>query len=1405
MTAATGPVDYDDDDEETSALLVSKQLSGDELSNRIGSLVKRFIRDHAVYEGITAQELGCPLPRTGIPDLSEPPRMSIPDTFQSEQGRIHLEAIMALGKVSQESALVLTLRTLSTISTDRLDPLLGTRHFLLKILEFHHRQRLARLCVVAECLRLAQDQESPLRDSFMMTLSEVDGYCIDQSKKRGLLRFLLSATCPQDATFSREQLEKIAKLGTAIHCKQFLEDAQEIIRLFTRREQIEAMDAIMALLYGQIDQGVTRADLVLIMTAFQSQGQFFVRSQHLDKSLRRMSMLCALACVESMALWQSTDTSPDCAWVEKHPLLVHCPGPEMETIIKLVKTYTSVQRQGPEALIALALGLLLQSASIVDPQWSNVRDEAMNLVVTANHYDALGYLETIMNELIEYMPMEGDENTPHNQELSSRSLIYASVGRELVSAMVSNFHESILTPRHESFAKNVQMLCSLAAITTRNSPILSDIFWFYWNDTETVDRTIPTNPLVLLMDTANQLAVSAMMHELSDESFLLSITPLVRFVSAVIYHPEMVAPETQTLMFRDGLLCKALHVASRMANSSVLYEFIASVAVIATIADSPGSRATMRNALDGEIDSARPTGPRLLVDIVLNSTQGGVSEKGLEILSNLLQESPSWTLEISSILKSMKTSDQETWRRVMSQSDFSSRAAAKLLDQISRNISYLIFREDMSDSTACELINFAWNSITPLASMLSSLGGTSTQLLGKQRLSFDTARAIMDCISGALTAIEPVIALHPSQVVRQSGDEFRKVIVSLLAARVGISKAIMYYATVPALFGLASALDGSSRDDMVQTQKETSKYGLFHNLMTSVNEPSQEKIDVKLRLKLDQCLSDFDTSPFAFTEVLSGDLLGTEEATQSPLRAASSALVLLERWSRAVEGSTSGDTDASPFSYSSPYRLLSTVTGLPVLSRSLPSSPAWTALRIPYISLLARYVGWQANDHLQSTITIQATSFLVSSIIHGRMYFVDGVDPTDGLFTSIYESECLHVAMRKCIRYAVAMLGSKIESDERATLDVGLSCMRFLAECMDASPVVALKIMDTANDSTFLNMLISSCKKVAMIIQSGDFDQNITWTRDIHIGCACLGVVKSLWTAVDDGSQLGKKNSWLAKAQDVLECDESLIQLLLGVIPGCSATVTHEPTMSLSLLSTIFLRFSFARMAIETVSFELSPARGNIERNEAIARALEGVYEEDLSRFVALSKDLLVLSSLHSVALLYDKNFSSIRMAPKANPATLLNAFAKTSFTQYRSTDIELNPYDVLYGDAWLSNVRGGAPMPCSLEKLAINYRLLQSELSLARSFKVMASLVASLEAQKWRGNRPSLVLSLSMTQQVIRAIEVNLNSIDGEDSRCLFSQEIDQILRHLSCLPIHFFYRRFPFTSAIPMNGYLY
>ena len=424
---------FDEDDEETLRCLVANDIADPSFPPRLESLVKRFQEDHdhskawyqehwteltslAQSHGFQFSESSAPPP----PNNNTGNNASFPSAFDSDHGQKHLRATAALLSVSDRAAVQLTMSSLRNLNeTTNLPALLGTRTLLEKVMEYHYRQRVARIAAITECLRLEQQQQEEDGDdglngaekiaAIMDSIDHTYQYQTPQQQQsqqgpdRGLFRYLLSIACQRESSqpYSRDQLQPARdlhndspsslqeSLGRSSsddgEWRQFQARCSHAHETLIHQERVAALEGLAVLLYYRLVGGVSRVDCMLLLLAFQSTQSFFRGTAGAGGDDGRPTKLAGLICAECMGLWrvleENSQDNNTVQWLVSHPLMMGVlPGSssgdshgsekqaekELEALSELVlRSVSHVERDevnAPELLALLTLGITFHLA-----------------------------------------------------------------------------------------------------------------------------------------------------------------------------------------------------------------------------------------------------------------------------------------------------------------------------------------------------------------------------------------------------------------------------------------------------------------------------------------------------------------------------------------------------------------------------------------------------------------------------------------------------------------------------------------------------------------------------------------------------------------------------------------------------------------------------------------------------------------------------------------------------------------------------------------------------------------------------------------------------------------------------------------------------------------------------------
>ena len=526
MTAATTTTSAAQDDRATYEILVNVETKGLQTST-LNAIRQRLIHDddHSTPTAAAdddAAEMGV---LTKIP-----------------HGARHIQACVGMLRITKNVATQLTIQALRKLKViddvNVLRSLVGAPTLVLAVRDVYYDQRIARLQVMAEVLRIDQDGEHMLNDACRVFLDSELGTL---DKLEELFRQLLNraTVSPSEShLFSSE-----AFFGHRDECVNemrydwdaFYRDLKESSEAQCVRERSESLEALIVLLFSRLDISsakqcsLGRGSLMLLdlLSAF-IKVNFYVEDTKSSTSgisrvdfalcgVKRLPKLATLLCVEAMGLWRTN--SVDSCWWKEHSFLndlsefnldeskrvqvenifstlgdalqhVSARRDNVYSSLKLTEYDEKVDRniEKPEALVLLSFGLLLRLGISQNSTDRNELEAILNqleaspnlILENANDVGAFDYFSELLNVLV------ADDSFIVKHEIQvednrNENAIYASISREVLSASlqstyVFNYNDS----NHFMNISDLKMFCDLVYNIHKNQPELCRSFWMFW-------------------------------------------------------------------------------------------------------------------------------------------------------------------------------------------------------------------------------------------------------------------------------------------------------------------------------------------------------------------------------------------------------------------------------------------------------------------------------------------------------------------------------------------------------------------------------------------------------------------------------------------------------------------------------------------------------------------------------------------------------------------------------------------------------------------------------------------------------------------------------------------------------------------------------------------------------------
>ena len=208
-----------------------------------------------------------------------------------------------------------------------LSSLLGTRYLLQIVLRHYFSQRVARLQLLAECLRIEQDESSPHSETASSTLDALDlGFTVND-RCRELFHRLLHVACAPHQPPTRDELLRIRRTSQRhlqkddVASSTFVADCIEATRRQALQEREEAME--LSLCCSTVES--MEESVVWTMRFCFSPFSPAIPSLLMSPADVSFAILREWSVPESMSLWYTTasDSSSDGdipSWLSRHPM-----------------------------------------------------------------------------------------------------------------------------------------------------------------------------------------------------------------------------------------------------------------------------------------------------------------------------------------------------------------------------------------------------------------------------------------------------------------------------------------------------------------------------------------------------------------------------------------------------------------------------------------------------------------------------------------------------------------------------------------------------------------------------------------------------------------------------------------------------------------------------------------------------------------------------------------------------------------------------------------------------------------------------------------------------------------------------------------------------------------------------
>ena len=765
------------------------------------------------------------------------------------------------------------------------------------------------------------------------------------------------------------------------------------------------------------------------------------------------------------------------------------------------------------------------------------------------------------------------------------SVVYSSIGREILSSTIRVFKQQLLSLQSSSAVENIGMLVDLAAIIYRHSTPLCDQFWSDWNEFSSAMLDEGESPsssdesMCFLLETAHNLATSTLAEMANggrQEAIVKYLRPMSSFLrlisslcpnSAVVQNvldsgflPDGLVSKTVSLCYALAPMASSLNESSQPVTSDergTIQHATIALESIATIAFLGGQPA--RDWLRSSLGSAGQS--RMLFAIASNAfprRNGAVSQECSDLASgalNLLSEllngasipyqmdaaecfSPSNTLNGVNGAFSYFTSGGIQSNVTLS--------ALSIMSSLAVGLDRNAYDRNMSSRSISSYIETLRDGVKTGLDVLSSLFSSGEVLSLASQIQVDVTYSAILSTAATLLGLRSVMYLHQDEHVRLAALTVRDDIVDMLASSTAVGQVIAHLSTAPITLSKTSFLREMARhaeSNVVQTPSRNvdSKYGAWGRFVTP-RRASQKSLQREAEKAADAEKG---------MELLAGGASSLSVISEMAL-----SLILL--WGSHVEEmfqAKSSKALEENFARYSPHNLL--------LSKVPPSSSRkGPQISMSSLNVISRYLNIEKETQLSGLsakvikMSLQLASFVARSSDDGQMAqagvpaaFAGGVPNLSKVVTRLLKAHCKDSYFSDMEQIS-ALIVINLE-----TISMGVSQQPELTRSI-------LSGKRGKKDFKLADQIVSSIESTVSIVnamnQSKTYDSRILRLRSA-VAIACLEVLLELWKCC----RLGRLNKTEYHAcggvVGHLITDENVSNLVVELARSCLyAAVSQE-------------------------------------------------------------------------------------------------------------------------------------------------------------------------------------------------------------------------------------------------------
>lgn len=462
------------------------------------------------------------------------------------------------------------------------------------------------------------------------------------------------------------------------------------------------------------------------------------------------------------------------------------------------------------------------------------------------------------------------------------SVVYASIGREILSATIRSFRTVLLSLQsHASAIENIGMLSDLASMIHCNSRVLCEQFWSDWeafcqreNSDDMVNSGDGGEPICYLLDASHSMAVLTLIDmktktqgSQSAIHYLKPLSTFLRLISALCASPSMVRSILTSDFLPEGIVESVMSVIAALAplvsslnlsSGPILAEERSTVRCATTVIKSISTLAYLGGAKAKDwIRNSLCVGPRMIYQIalkVLPHKLNGLENECTALTSSVLNLMVD-LLEGSDVVYQMEVLDCFTPSNsngfgvgnsisgfshfVTSSDDEITLAAVTILNCLASKLMQNMFDPRVVPFGKVNIETVGAGVMIAL-DVLSGFfsGGQVTFPTSKIQLAF--VHAILSSVTTTLICLKQVIYLLEDDELKGLALTLRNDIISALSSSTALGQVISFFASAPVSLMITKTVSAKSDLSLAmdsaavryEDNKHDSKYGSWGKFVT---------------------------------------------------------------------------------------------------------------------------------------------------------------------------------------------------------------------------------------------------------------------------------------------------------------------------------------------------------------------------------------------------------------------------------------------------------------------------------------------------------------------------------------------------------------------------------------------